>query len=169
MTTRTISDRDPRARIRELLACITVVNVETGKPLAPQAKLGRVIAACRGHIPTLVSIDWGSTSATEVRAALDALRGDDAPGYALCQHRARRFALRCVTPSLASRAGERVYKLGLAAQAREEFQLARDYFTLATALNEKRHGLIQCRLGSDGYKPHAIEAEALLVRIGGAA
>lgn len=75
MTSTTVPDHDPQARVRELLAGITVTSLETGKPLNPQAKLGRVIAACRGHIPTLVSIDWGSTSATEVRAALDALRG----------------------------------------------------------------------------------------------
>ena len=61
-------------RVRQLLGQIRVTNLETGAPLPPQAKLGRVIAACRGHIPTLVAIDWGQTSATEVRAALDALR-----------------------------------------------------------------------------------------------
>lgn len=72
MTTATVSD--PRAHVRNLLNQITVKNIETGKPLNPQAKLGRVIAACRGHIPTLVAIDWGSTSATEFRAALDAMR-----------------------------------------------------------------------------------------------
>lgn len=72
MTTTTL---DPRTRVRHLLDQITVVNLETGKPLSQQAKLGRVIAACRGHVPTLVRIDWGATSAAAVRDALDALRG----------------------------------------------------------------------------------------------
>lgn len=63
-----------KERVHALLAGIKVTSLTTGKPLNPQAKLGRVIAACRGHIPTLVAIDWGSTSAAEVRAALDALR-----------------------------------------------------------------------------------------------
>lgn len=65
---------DPRTRVRNLLDQIQVTNIETGKPLAHQAKLGRVIAACRGHIPTLVSINWGSTTCEAVREALDALR-----------------------------------------------------------------------------------------------
>lgn len=72
MTTQTVTD--PRARVRTLLDQITVTNIETGKPLNHQAKLGRVIAACRGHVHTLVTIDWGTTTADEVRAALDALR-----------------------------------------------------------------------------------------------
>ena len=62
-------------RVRELLASVTVTNIETGKPLDRQAKLGRVIAACRGHVPTLVTINWGGTSPAEVRAALDEVRG----------------------------------------------------------------------------------------------
>lgn len=65
---------DARARVRNLLAQITVTNIVTREPLNAQAKLGRVIAACRGHVPTLVSIDWGNTCATEVKAALDAVR-----------------------------------------------------------------------------------------------
>src|SRR6187402_1809045 len=49
MTTPTVSDKDPQARVRQLLARVTVVNLETGKRLDRQASLGRVIAACRGY------------------------------------------------------------------------------------------------------------------------
>lgn len=73
----TITTLDPPTRVRHLLEQIDVTNIETGKPLAPQAKLGRVIAACRGHVPALVSIDWGSTTPAEVRAALDEMRGSE--------------------------------------------------------------------------------------------
>jgi len=71
MTTTTI---DPRTRVRQLLSAITVTSLTSGKPLTPQAKLGRVIAACRGHLPTLVHIDWGTTTPEAVRDALDAAR-----------------------------------------------------------------------------------------------
>ncbi len=65
---------DPRTRVRHLFDQITVTNLETGKPLSEQAKRGRVIAACRGHVPTLVRIDWGQTTPEAVREALDAMR-----------------------------------------------------------------------------------------------
>lgn len=73
--TREVEHEEVRASIRRLLAEVTVTNVETGKPLDRQAKLGRVIAACRGYEATLVLIDWGTTSPEAVREALDALRG----------------------------------------------------------------------------------------------
>ena len=66
---------DPRTRVRHLLDQITVTSLTTGKKLDPQAKLGRVSAACRGYQHNLVEIDWGPTSMDEVRTALDALRG----------------------------------------------------------------------------------------------
>lgn len=72
MTNTTVSD--PRARVRHLLERITVTSLETGRPLNRQAKLGRVIAAARGHVHSLVDIDWGTTSLAEVREALDAAR-----------------------------------------------------------------------------------------------
>lgn len=58
-----------------MLDQITVTNVATGQPLPEIAKRGRVFAACRGHVPTLVTIDWGSTTPEAVREALDTLRG----------------------------------------------------------------------------------------------
>ena len=75
MTNTTLPDNDSQARVRELLARITVTSLETGKRLNPQATLGRVIAACRGHVSALVDIDWGTASPEAVREALDALRG----------------------------------------------------------------------------------------------
>lgn len=73
----TIATLDPRTRVRNLLEKIEVTNVVTRKPLHAQAKLGRVIAACRGHVATLVSINWGTTTPEEVREALDEMREAD--------------------------------------------------------------------------------------------
>lgn len=100
----------------------------------------------------------------------------------LTRQRARQVLFARETPAQASRAGERVYRLGLCAQAREEYGLARDYFTLSTALNERRHALIQWGLatlaltnGFDderhrvAHADHTREAQALLNRIGGGA
>lgn len=163
---------DVRARLQQLLDQVTVTNIQTGKPLAEMGKRGRVFAACRGHVPTLVTIDWGSTNPAAVKAALDELRGEPTVRR-LSEVRARRFCANCSNPARASRASDRVHRLALRAQAREEYGLARDYFTLSTALNERRHALIQYRLsngrGNEAYADHTREVQALLDRIGGAA
>lgn len=77
MTNTNLPKPDPRARVQQLLDEITVTSIETGKPLPEIAKRGRVFAACRGHVPTLVTINWGTTSPEAVRAALDVLRGSE--------------------------------------------------------------------------------------------
>lgn len=64
-------------------------------------------------------------------------------GARLTQQRARRLLARCLTPMRASRASERVYRLARCVQARGEVRLADDLLSLSTALNERRHALIQ--------------------------
>lgn len=170
MTQTNLPEDGARARVQSLLDQITVTTLD-GRKLGEIAKRGRVFAAVRGHIPSLVHINWGSTTPEAVKAALDELRGEP-PVRRLSEVRARRFCANCSNPARASRACDRVHRLGLAAQAREEYRLASDYFTLSTALNERRHALIQYRLsgglGNAAYADHTREVQALLDRIGGA-
>ena len=74
-----------------------------------------------------------------------------------------------LSPARASRASERVYRLGVSAQGREEYALARDYFTLSSALNERRHALIQYGLsegkGNEAYAEHSREVQHQLGRL----
>jgi len=166
MSNPTLPNHDPQSRVRQLLQQITVTNIETGQRLDGAAKRGRVFAAARGYVSTLVHVEWNGT-ATEMKAALDALRTeqDPPPPRRLTRDRAERVIDRCLTPMRASRASDRVHKLALRVQAQGEARYADDLLSLSTALNERRHAIIQCRLGSDDFRPHAEEVRYLIERL----
>lgn len=75
----------------------------------------------------------------------------------LTQGRARRLLDRCVTPMRASRASERVYRLACSVQARGEVPLADDLLSLSTALNERRHAILQSWLPGGTDRPEYAE------------
>jgi len=90
-------------------------------------------------------------------------------GARLTQQRARRMLDRCATPMRASRASERVYHLARRVEARGEVRLADDLLSLSTALNERRHAILQSWLpgGTDRpeYADHCAEIGSLVGRL----
>ena len=78
-------------------------------------------------------------------------------GARLQRERAQRLVDRCQSAMQASRASDRVYNLARCVHARGELRLADDLLCLGSALNERRHAILQSGLPGGLERPEYAE------------